>query len=72
MQRIFCVVRSSEFRFLQSGVALMIIITGILKISLPAFKALRDFEWIGNLEMPTEIIEALLNTHKPLHGLNFR
>jgi hypothetical protein len=45
------------------------VIIGMLKTSLPAFKALRDFEWIGYSDMPVEMVQALLNTHKHLHGL---
>ena len=41
----------------------------IFKTSLTAFKALRNFEWIGYPDMQVEMVEALLKTHKYLHGL---
>lgn len=43
--------------------------TGIFKTSLPAFRALRDFEWIGYPEMRAEVVQTVLTTHKHLHGL---
>jgi hypothetical protein len=64
----------SGFRFncfLPTCVATLIFI-GIVKMSLPAFKALRDFEWIGNPQMPEWMVKVLLNVHKDLHGLGFR
>ena len=41
----------------------------VFKTSLPAFKALQYFECIGLSDMCGDIILALLNTHKDLHGL---
>jgi hypothetical protein len=47
-----------------------LILTGLLNTSLRAFKALRDFEWIGYIEMPEEMVRVL--SHKRLHGLGFK
>lgn len=42
---------------------------GIFKTALPEFKALRDFEWIGYPEMRADMVQAVLASHKHLHGL---
>ena len=42
---------------------------GIFKTALPAFKGLRDFEWIGYPEMRADMVQAVLANHKHLHGL---
>ena len=47
-----------------------LILTGMLNISLRAFKALRDFDLVGNLEMPEEMVRVL--SQKRLHGLGLR
>lgn len=44
-------------------------ISGIFKTSLPEFKALQDFEWIGYPEMGADVVQTVLATHKHLHGL---
>ncbi|KAF5314321.1 hypothetical protein D9619_011922 [Psilocybe cf. subviscida] len=41
----------------------------IFRTALPAFKSLRDFEWIGYPEMRADMVKAVLRTHKHLHGL---
>ncbi|KAK7057913.1 hypothetical protein R3P38DRAFT_2843621 [Favolaschia claudopus] len=41
----------------------------IFRSTLPAFKALREFEWIGYPEMRAEMVQAVLATHPHLHGL---
>ncbi|KAJ6489825.1 hypothetical protein C8R45DRAFT_901436 [Mycena sanguinolenta] len=41
----------------------------IFRSTLPEFKALRDFEWIGYPEMSAEIVQTILATHPHLHGL---
>ena len=45
------------------------LIVDIFKTSLPAFKALRYFECVELPEMREEFVQALLNTHKDIHGL---
>ncbi|KAJ7264050.1 hypothetical protein B0H12DRAFT_272542 [Mycena haematopus] len=41
----------------------------IFRSTLPEFKALRDFEWIGYPEMRAEIVQTILATHPHVHGL---
>ncbi|KAJ7787564.1 hypothetical protein B0H14DRAFT_2473252 [Mycena olivaceomarginata] len=41
----------------------------IFRSALPAFKALRDFEWIGYPEMRAEMVQTILASHPHLHGL---
>ncbi|KAF7345249.1 hypothetical protein MSAN_01901500 [Mycena sanguinolenta] len=41
----------------------------IFRSTLPEFKALRDFEWIGYPEMSAEIVQTVLASHPHLHGL---
>ncbi|KAJ6626001.1 hypothetical protein B0H10DRAFT_1999879 [Mycena sp. CBHHK59/15] len=41
----------------------------IFRATLPEFKALRDFEWIGYPEMRAETVQTVLATHAHLHGL---
>jgi len=48
----------------------MVVPIGMLTMSFRAFKALRNFEWIGNLEMPDEMVQIL--THKSLHELGLK
>ncbi|KAF8182895.1 hypothetical protein BJ912DRAFT_977037 [Pholiota molesta] len=43
--------------------------SGIFKTALPEFKELRDFEWIGYPEMRADMVQAVLASHKHLHGL---
>ena len=62
----------SDFTFSKLVSQGTLILIGIVKISLSAFTALRDFEWSGNPEMPVEMVEILLNTHKGLQGLCYR
>ncbi|KAF9480642.1 hypothetical protein BDN70DRAFT_856497 [Pholiota conissans] len=45
------------------------LMTRIFKTALPEFKALRDFEWIGYPEMRADMVQAVLASHKHLHGL---
>ena len=42
---------------------------GMFREALPAFKALKEFEWIGYPEMRQDMIQAVLSTHPHLHGL---
>ncbi|KAJ7824192.1 hypothetical protein B0H14DRAFT_3874942 [Mycena olivaceomarginata] len=41
----------------------------IFRSTLPVFKALRDFEWIGYPEMRAEMVQTILASHPHLHGL---
>ncbi|KAJ7153420.1 hypothetical protein C8R43DRAFT_1001883 [Mycena crocata] len=41
----------------------------IFRSTLPEFKALQDFEWIGYPEMRAEMVQTVLSTHSQLHGL---
>ncbi|KAF8510457.1 hypothetical protein BU17DRAFT_77677 [Hysterangium stoloniferum] len=41
----------------------------ILRETLPAFKALTEFEWIGYPEMRGDMVQAILATHPHLHGI---
>ncbi|KAJ7092432.1 hypothetical protein B0H15DRAFT_833910 [Mycena belliarum] len=41
----------------------------IFRSTLPEFRALRDFEWIGYPEMRAEMVQTVLATHPHLHGL---
>ncbi|KAF8962211.1 hypothetical protein BDZ97DRAFT_1130863 [Flammula alnicola] len=45
------------------------LMTRIFKTALLEFKALRDFEWIGYPEMRADMVQAVLASHKHLHGL---
>ncbi|KAF8154245.1 hypothetical protein B0H34DRAFT_661953 [Crassisporium funariophilum] len=45
------------------------LMTRIFKTALPEFRALRDFEWIGYPEMRADMVQAVLASHKHLHGL---
>ena len=62
----------SDFTFPEPVSQRTLILIGIVRISLSAFTALRDFEWSGNLEMPLDMVEVLLKTHKRLQGLGYR
>lgn len=42
---------------------------GMFKSALPAFIALREFEWIGYPELRAEMVQAVLQTHPNLHTL---
>ncbi|KAJ7123748.1 hypothetical protein C8R44DRAFT_831289 [Mycena epipterygia] len=41
----------------------------IFRSTLPEFKSLQDFEWIGYPEMRAEMVQTVLSTHSRLHGL---
>ncbi|KAJ7457063.1 hypothetical protein FB451DRAFT_1275829 [Mycena latifolia] len=41
----------------------------IFRSTLPEFKSLQDFEWIGYPEMSAEMVQTVLSTHSHLHGL---
>jgi hypothetical protein len=41
----------------------------IFRTSLPEFRHLREFEWIGYPEMRADMVQAVLKTHPRLHGL---
>ncbi|KAF5342852.1 hypothetical protein D9757_014921 [Collybiopsis confluens] len=41
----------------------------LFRTALPEFKALQDFEWIGYPEMRADMVQAILPSHKGLHGL---
>ncbi|KAJ6554424.1 hypothetical protein B0H19DRAFT_1262788 [Mycena capillaripes] len=41
----------------------------IFRSTLPEFKSLKDFEWIGYPEMRAEMVQTVLSTHSHLHGL---
>ncbi|KAJ6578735.1 hypothetical protein DFH09DRAFT_346889 [Mycena vulgaris] len=41
----------------------------IFRSTLPEFKALQNFEWIGYPEMGAETVQTVLSTHSHLHGL---
>ncbi|KAF9033130.1 hypothetical protein BJ165DRAFT_1515789 [Panaeolus papilionaceus] len=45
------------------------LMTRIFRTALPEFKALKDFEWIGYPEMRADMVQAVLASHKHLHGL---
>ena len=41
----------------------------MFKSALPAFCALREFEWIGYPELRADMVQAVLQTHPHLHTL---
>ncbi|KAH9851278.1 hypothetical protein C2E23DRAFT_831875 [Lenzites betulinus] len=45
------------------------LMTRMFKSALPAFSALREFEWIGYPELRVEMVQAVLQTHPNLHTL---
>ncbi|CDO77493.1 hypothetical protein BN946_scf184902.g27 [Trametes cinnabarina] len=45
------------------------LMTRMFKSALPAFKALREFEWIGYPELRAEMVQAVLHTHANLQSL---
>ncbi|KAI0659532.1 hypothetical protein C8Q70DRAFT_915293 [Cubamyces menziesii] len=45
------------------------LMTRMFKSALPAFIALREFEWIGYPELRAEMVQAVLQTHPNLHTL---
>lgn len=47
----------------------LILLKGIFRTSLPEFKDLRDFEWIGYPELQPEAVQYILSSHPNLHNL---
>lgn len=43
--------------------------SGMFRSALPAFNALREFEWIGYPELRAEMVQAVLETHPKLQSL---
>ena len=62
---ISCVVSASH-DFLDTANASLL---GMFKSALPAFGALREFEWIGYPEFRADMVQAVLQAHPYLHTL---
>jgi hypothetical protein len=45
------------------------IVEGLFRTALPAFTALREFEWIGYPEMRADMVQAVLASHPNLQSL---
>ncbi|KAI0791067.1 hypothetical protein C8Q75DRAFT_759179 [Abortiporus biennis] len=45
------------------------LMTRIFRTALPAFKGLKEFEWIGYPELRADMVQAVLASHSHLHGL---